>query len=71
VHKILFYQSFLHVTSHSEWELGHVMDHGAKDCDRLLVEASDADLILDETGIPEKRELSVATSRLFLPSSQG
>ena len=57
------YQNLQHFTSHSPWNYRPVMDQVAQDSDRLLGGSTDTGLILDETGIPKKGEMSVGTAR--------
>lgn len=57
------YQALQHFTSHSPWDHRPVMDQVARDSDRLLGGSPDTGLIIDETGIPKKGEMSVGTAR--------
>lgn len=57
------YQNLQHFTSHSPWAHRPVIDQVARDCDRLLGGSTDTGLIIDETSIPKKGEMSVGTAR--------
>jgi len=57
------YQALQHFVSHSPWDHRPVMDQVALDADRLLGGSPDTGLIIDETGIPKKGEMSVGTAR--------
>jgi len=57
------YQSLQHFISHSPWDHRPVMDQVARDADRLLGGGPNTGLIIDETGIPKKGNMSVGVAR--------
>jgi SRSO17 transposase len=52
--------------THSRWSTREVLDHVARDADELIGDATDAALILDESGIAKQGKMSVGASRQYL-----
>ena len=57
------YQALHHFASTSPWDHRVVMDQVALDSDRHLGGSPDTALIIDETGIPKKGQMSVGVAR--------
>ena len=56
-------QQFL---THSKWNSGEVIDHVARDADRLLGDSLEACLLIDESGFAKQGKGSVGVSRQWL-----
>jgi len=56
-------QQFL---THSKWDYRGVMDHVARDADKLLGDGRDACLLIDESGFAKQGKSSVGVSRQWL-----
>jgi len=52
--------------THSKWSAGAVLDHVAQDADELIGDATDAALIIDESGFAKQGKMSVGASRQYL-----
>jgi SRSO17 transposase len=52
--------------THSKWSTREVLDHVARDANELIGDATDAALIIDESGFAKQGKMSVGTSRQYL-----
>jgi len=52
--------------THSKWSAREVLDHVARDADELIGDATDAALIIDESGFAKQGKMSVGASRQYL-----
>jgi SRSO17 transposase len=52
--------------THSQWSAREVLDHVAGDADELIGDATDAALIIDESGFAKQGKMSVGASRQYL-----
>ena len=52
--------------THSKWSAREVLDHVAHDADELIGDATDAALIIDESGFAKQGKMSVGASRQYL-----
>lgn len=52
--------------THSKWSAREVLDHVAHDGDELIGDATDAALIIDESGFAKQGKMSVGASRQYL-----
>jgi len=52
--------------THSKWSTREVLDHVARDANELIGHATDAALIIDESGFAKQGKMSVGASRQYL-----
>ena len=52
--------------THSQWSAREVLDHVAQNADELIGDATDAALIIDESGFAKQGKMSVGASRQYL-----
>jgi SRSO17 transposase len=52
--------------THSKWSTREVLGHVARDANELIGDATDAALIIDESGFAKQGKMSVGTSRQYL-----